>query len=299
MSELSLQQLKLMAIFCHVIDAGSMRGAAEVLSMTPPAVSQHIRQLEQQLGIQLIHRSTRKLSLSEAGEAYYQHAKRMLAAATDASDAISRIKHSLSGELRITAPVGLACAPLTTALAPLMDEHPQLQLNIIASDERVDLLEQRVDIAIRAGTVDDSAFIYHPLGKIYTSLYASPEYLKCYGELRNLDDLQRVPWLLLKQMQSGDEVLLGEAPAQEIRVPVRMRCNNMNVMLSFACQGLGIALLPRHEAMPFESSGQLVSVLPELSTVRSEVYALTQHRQLSLKVRLVLKQLKAYYQHYR
>ncbi|MCW7552450.1 LysR family transcriptional regulator [Endozoicomonas gorgoniicola] len=162
MKTFSLNRLKQIAVFCQVIDNGTMRAAAEHLNMTPSAISQQLNLLEKELGITLIYRSTRRLSLSEAGERYYRHGKEMLTAAEDANDAISEIKSSLDGELRISAPVGLASLPLAQALKGLLIKNPGLKLTILANDHEINLVSEQIDIAIRIGKPSESSFVFYP-----------------------------------------------------------------------------------------------------------------------------------------
>ena len=195
MNTLSLNRLKQIAVFCQVIDNGTMRAAAKYLNMTPSAISQQLSLLEKELGVILIYRSTRRLSLSEAGERYYQHGKEMLIAAEDANDAISEIKNSLDGELRISAPVGLASLPLAQALKGLILKNPGLQLTILANDYNIDLISERIDIAIRVGEPTQSNFIFHSLGNVTKHIYASPMYIQKTGKPLIPNDLAKHYWL--------------------------------------------------------------------------------------------------------
>ncbi len=146
-----MEQLKRYAIFAAVVEAGSMTGAAKALGMTPSAVSQHISQLESLLGLTLLHRSTRRLNLTEAGEVVWQGCQSLQQTLNQTELRLSEVRDSLLGEVRITAPVGMAGQPLARALSPLLQAHPGLCIQIIADDEKRDLIAERIDVALRVG----------------------------------------------------------------------------------------------------------------------------------------------------
>jgi len=286
-----------MAIFCHVIDSGSMRQAAKNLNMTPSAVSQFITQLETELGITLIYRSTRKISLSEAGLNYYKQGQQMLLAAERADNVISEQKDSLDGELRISVPVGMATNPLAEALADLLKNQPKLNLSIIASDEYVDPIAERIDIAINVGQPADSGFIYHYLGDPARHFYASPEYLRLHGRPVVPADLEQHSWLGLRCNCALNQTVLTKAGHHSINYTpkLRMQFNDLNSMIAHVKQGLGISVLPRLEIKRLIGTGELVPVLDDWSMPGFHLYALTMDKKLSLKVKVALDTLKDYF----
>jgi DNA-binding transcriptional LysR family regulator len=168
-----MDQLKRMAVFAEVVAAGSLTAAARRLGMTPSAVSQHLRQLEGALGLALLHRSTRKLTLTEAGARYIEGCTAMVAAARAAEQALERHRDEPEGELRIAAPIGFG-GLLARALAPLR-RHPRLTLQLLLDDALVDLIEARVDIALRAGSLPDSSLVARRLGSMGAQMCAAPE----------------------------------------------------------------------------------------------------------------------------
>jgi DNA-binding transcriptional LysR family regulator len=167
-----MDQLKRMAVFAEVVAAGSLTAAARRLGMTPSAVSQHLRQLEGALGLALLHRSTRKLTLTEAGARYIEGCTAMVAAARAADQALARHRDEPEGELRIAAPIGFG-GLLARALAPLR-RHPRLTLQLLLDDALVDLIEARVDIALRAGSLPDSSLVARKLGSMGAQMCAAP-----------------------------------------------------------------------------------------------------------------------------
>ncbi|WP_281557009.1 LysR family transcriptional regulator [Thalassomonas sp. RHCl1] len=293
----SLNRLKQIAVFCQVIDNTSMRAAAEKLGMTPPAISQYISQLEKELGVILIYRSTRRISLSEAGERYYRHGKKMLMAAEDAHDAISEIKHSLEGELRISAPVGLASQPLAQALKGLLLKNPELRLTVLASDAGSNLVSEQIDIAIRIGKPESSSFIFHPLGKAARQIYASPEYLQQAGNPVTPEDIAKHRWLGLIGSSDFSAIELNHPGKAnyDYNPPYRMRFNDLNALVSHVQEGLGLAVLPALEVQHLVKAGALLKVLPDWHLNTLPLYALTINRKQSYKVKAVLKALKDFF----
>lgn len=293
----SINRLKQMAIFCQVIESGSMRAAAEGLGITPSAVSQYISQLENELGITLLYRSTRKISLSEAGERYYQHGKKMMMAAEDAEDAINEVKHSLEGELRIAAPVGLASRPLAKALKELLNSNKQLNLTVLAHDKSIDLVAEQIDIAIRIGKPEESNLIFHPLGQVQKSIYASPEYLQKYGNPIAPNDLKEHLWLGLLSSDKFSEINITHPSNKTFQYQPkdRMRFNDLNSLISHVQEGFGMAVLPDLEVRHIAEQGGIIRVLPEWQTDTHPLYALTIDRQQSYKIKAALKELKEFF----
>src|ERR1700712_4019196 len=189
-----MDDLKPLAVFAEVVDAGSMSAAARRLGMSPSAVSQTIRALEHQGGVTLLHRSTRKLALTEAGERYYPHCQRMLEAARAAAQSLQHARDAPTGELRVSAPVGFALH-VAPALAPLLAAAPLLRLRLLVDDAMIDLIDARIDVAIRIGRLADSNWVARRLCEFDTILCASPEYLARAGTPTTPQQLPAHQWL--------------------------------------------------------------------------------------------------------
>ncbi|OSM49888.1 LysR family transcriptional regulator, partial [Aeromonas salmonicida subsp. salmonicida] len=198
-----MEQLRRYAIFAAVVEAGSMTGAAKALGMTPSAVSQHISQLESLLGLTLLHRSARRLNLTEAGEVVWQGCQSLQQTLNQTELRLSEVRDSLLGEVRITAPVGMAGQPLARALSPLLQAHPGLCIQIIADDEKRDLIAERIDVALRVGTLSDSSLVARKLGQTRMLLCASPAYLARKGTPRSPADLLEHDWLAADMLSGG------------------------------------------------------------------------------------------------
>ncbi len=269
-----MTDLKAYAVFAETVSAGSMSAAARRLGLTPSAVSQTIRGLEQGAGVTLLHRSTRKLSLTEAGGRCYPHCLCLLEAAGAAAASLEGARDAPSGELRIAAPVGFG-AHVAPALAPVLTEWPGLRLRLIVSDTLVDLIEARIDIALRVGPLMDSGWIGRGLGELEPILCAAPAYLRRHGTPAAPADLAGHRWLALVRetppttadpddpawmlpLDLGD----GEGQRERPSVPVHAATTNQIALQQMCEQGMGIASLFAADVRPALERGGLVRVLP-------------------------------------
>ena len=275
-----MNNLKLYAVFAETVAAGSMSAAARRLGMTPSAVSQSIRALESETGITLLHRSTRKLTLTEAGQRCLPHCQRLLDAARAASDSLLQARDAPSGELRIAAPVGFG-AHIAAALAPVLAAWPQLRLHLLVDDAMIDLIDARIDIAIRAGQLPDSDWVARPLCELEIILCASPAYIDSHGMPAEPEELQAHHWL---------------ASPREPNAGARIVSNNQLTLQQMCEQGLGLARLAHADAAPALARGALVRVLPGTRQSSLPVMALTPGRAGDpAKVRVALEALRRHF----
>ncbi len=305
-----MDDLKPLAVFAEVVDAGSMSGAARRLGMSPSAVSQTIRALETHGGVTLLHRSTRKLALTEAGERYYPHCQRMLEAARAAAQSLQTARDAPTGELRVSAPVGFA-AHIAPALAPLLAEAPQLRLRLLVDDAMIDLIDARIDVAIRIGKLADSSWVARRLCDFETILCASPEYLARAGTPATPQQLPAHQWLAFGRdvtvglPKEGLSSATNETSArslskggastsqpvtmtldahsaagerQRVQVQARIASNNQMSLQQMCEHGLGIAHLAHADASPALGRGALVHVLPQWRFGSMPLWAVTPRR---------------------
>ncbi|WP_439824018.1 LysR family transcriptional regulator [Aeromonas caviae] len=288
-------QLRRYAIFAAVVEAGSMTGAAKALGMTPSAVSQHISQLESQLGLPLLHRSTRRLSLTEAGEVVWQGCQSLQQTLNDTELRLSEVRDSLLGEVRITAPVGMAGQPLARALSPLLQAHPGLCIQIIADDEKRDLIKDRIDVALRVGTLEDSTLVARRLGQTRMLLCASPAYLARKGTPRSPADLLAHDWLASDMLGGGILLLDEKGEAHKVKPKPRVLCNNVLPLRQFTLAGQGISLQPEGEIEEDLATGRLLALLPGFLAPPMEIHAITPQREIPEKVRRVISALRSHF----
>ena len=292
----SIDRLKRMAVFARVVEAGSMSAAARELGMTTSAVSQQMRQLEGEVGLALLHRSTRKLSTTEAGQAYYEDCATMLLAAHSAEQRLADLRDEPRGELRIAFPVAFS-EHLAAALAPLLRAHPHLSLRMFAEDRRVDLIAERIDLAIRIGTLTDSNLVARRLAEWRHVLVASPGFAQAHGLPQAPEDLARYPVLNLNVMNQTEFIELARAgePARRVRVTGAVAGNSFIALRAMMLEGMGIMRMPGPDAEPLLQAGQAVLVLPQWSMSPMGVYALTVQRDSQpAKVRLAIAAIRDY-----
>jgi DNA-binding transcriptional LysR family regulator len=275
-----MDDLQAMAVFAEVVRQGSMSGAARQLGMTPSAVSQRIRALEQVHRVTLLHRSTRRLTLTEVGARVHAQCLAMAQAAAAAREAMALSRDALEGELRLSAPVGFAQL-VAPALAPLLARHPGLTLRLLVDDRMIDLEEARVDLALRAGRMPDSRWVARRLCGFTWSLGAAPAYLARAGTPRHPHELLTHEWIGGETMSEGGLALALTGPGGEVeqlRVQPRVLSNNQLTVQQLCAAGLGIAPMVRPDAEDAVRSGRLVIVLPEWQLPVSPVWAVTPRR---------------------
>ena len=289
-----MEQLKRMALFATVVDRGSMVGAAEVLGMTASAVSQQIRKLEESTQVSLLHRTTRKLTLTEAGASFYERCAQMLALAEQAEQRLAELRDAPVGELRIAAPVGLPGKLLSEALAPLLRAHPGLSLRLFFHDEMIDLIERRIDLAIRVGQQDDSSLVARHVADWRMLLCAAPAYLARCGPVEDPQQLLGLDWLSLSTDRWQQVTLYGPGGTQQrLRIESRVACNNILSVRQFTLAGMGVSVQPEPEVREQLASGQLLALLPAWQPAPIGIHLVTPRRDAQpAKVRYAIEALR-------
>lgn len=288
-------QLKRMGVLATVVEQGSFVAAAKLLQTSTSAVSQQIRALERDMGVTLLHRSTRKLSLTPAGARFHEGCAAMLAAARGAQAQLLQLRDAPEGELRVAAPVGFA-RHLGPALAPLLAAHPQLSLHLEVEDGFTDLVAHRIDLAVRFGRLPDSAWVAQPIGEKTLALYAAPAYLARQGVPGTLAELSRHDWLALRPgTESLSTVQLHSATGdpQRLRISPRASSNNQLSLQQLCEAGLGLAMLSPSDIDDAALTGRLVPLMSGWRLPSLPVYALTpQHDAQPAKVRYAIEALR-------
>ena len=258
----TMDDLKRMAVFATVVRHGSMSGAARALGLSTSAVSQQVRQLEREGGVTLLHRSTRKLALTEAGARFHERCAALCAAAEQARAELAASRDEPSGELRLSAPVGFA-RHVAPALGPLLASHPALRLRLLLDDAPIDLINARIDLAIRFGRLPDSTWAARRLCAMQWWLCASPGWVQVHGLPLRLDALLSEHWLGLSQ--GGGLIVDLRAPqgeARSLRVEPRIASNNQLAVQQMCAAGLGVALMGSMDVHADVQAGRLVRLLP-------------------------------------
>ena len=280
--------IKAMRIYAKTVELGSMSRAAIALGISTSGVSQQIRRLEQELEVSLLHRNTRKLSLTEAGDTFYRHCVGVLQAMTEAERDLDLYKQQPQGALRLFAPVGFAGSGiLSKPLQQLLGDYPQLKLDLIVADEHIDMVGQRIDIALRVanGGLPDSSLIARHVGSWQMGLYAAPSYLEQRGVMpSNAQSSQAfihsgaMTHIRLLHSNEHHDLVTEMVADDKSNVQGQLRVNNMQTLTQLCLDGLGIAMLPEPEVRGQLQSGELVQVMTDIDVPTLDIYAVTTHK---------------------
>jgi DNA-binding transcriptional LysR family regulator len=275
------------AAFARVVDSGSFSAAAHRLGISKSAVSAHVQRLEERLGIRLLNRTTRRLSVTEAGAAYYRHCARILAEAEAAEQTASALQREPRGTLRISAPDSFGWMHVAPVVPAFLKRYPDLVVDITLSPAHVNLIDEGLDLAIRIGVLEDSALIVRKLAPSRLVPCAAPAYLKDRGKPREPRELVGHNCLCTGLLPWGDEWRLA-GKRGEVRVAVggSFRSNNAEMLRAAALDGIGIALLPTWAVAEQLRTGALRRVLEAWEPPASAIYAAYPgNRLMSVKVR--------------
>ena len=269
-----IDQLRQMAIFAKTIDHGSFRGAANELKLSPSVVSHHISQLEEHLGVSLIYRSTRKLTLTNDGKRLLAATRNMLEAVEDELLDISGTSRDPSGELRVTLPSALSQSKLTDSIARFMEEYPRVRLTLDFSDSKKELIEHGFDVAIRFWLEPKKSPTTRKLFTVDRVLVASPGYLATKPEINHPSDLKEWDWLALSPVHmKGLRVSRGDTTSMKIKPKARVFTNDVRALYRLASNGLGITSIPKFLAAEGVARNQLEYVLPDWQLDQLHVFA--------------------------
>jgi DNA-binding transcriptional LysR family regulator len=277
--------------FVTVVDAGSFSAAAERLGIAKSMVSRRVGELESRLGAQLLHRTTRRLSLTESGRDFYERATRLLIDLDEAEQSVVSGQAALRGRLRLAAPLSFGVLHLAEALDEFALLHPELKLDIHLDDRQINLVEEGFDLAVRIGQLQDSSLVARPLAPIHFVLCASPAYLERHGEPRHPKDLSTHQGLVYGNLPESQQwCFIGRDGEEVVAHPsLRLRANNGDLLLRAAVDGLGIIMMPTFIGYQSLARGELVPLLPDWqfrSATLNAVYPSRRH--LPVRVRLLI-----------
>ncbi len=277
-------------VFVAVVENGGFSAAARTLGISKSAVSKRINQLEKQLGVRLLHRTTRKLSLTEAGERYFEHAAHALTAAGQAEDAVTELQGEPQGQLRINAPMSFGRLHVAPLIPKLLQRYPKLQIDLVMDDRKVDLVAAGFDVAIRSGRLPDSTLVARKLAPLRQVLCASPDYIDGHGLPGRPAELTGRNCVLFSYSSDANEwTLNGEDGPEIVLVSGSYRVNNSEALLEALREGVGIGRLPTFVAGPDLKTGRLVTLFESYRIPDQTFYAVFPEREyLPAKVRAFL-----------
>lgn len=275
--------------FARVVDVGSFTGAAAALGQTKSSISKQVAKLEDRLGARLLNRTTRRMSPTEIGLAFYERCQRIIAELDDAERSVMDLQETPRGVLRINAPMSFSIRHLAPVISDFMMLYPELQVDLDLNDRVVDVVEEGYDLVIRISRMPDSTLIARKLAPFRRVVCASPEYWDKHGRPQTPNDLRHHNCLMYKYLSSGNEWSFIGPDGQQtsVRISGTFSANNGDALLVAARQGLGVLASPLFIACDDLKAGHLEPALTGYADVDSNIYAVYPHnRYLSAKVRL-------------
>ena len=278
-----MDKLSAMATFVRVVEAGSFSGVATQMGSSQSAISKQVAALERELGATLLVRTTRSLALTEEGERYFEHARRLVAEIEEAESALHRGTTQLSGWLRVAASVGFGRIKLMPLVKAFLRKHPQVRIDLRLHDGFIDLVEQGVDVSVRIGQLADSSLIARRVGTSRRLLLAHRDHLrrlpKGLKPPQCPEDLRRHNCLVYTEVSFRDNWSFTAAPgAQEppgtvrtVRVQGNLQTNSSEVMRSAVIEGMGLGYSPDWLFEPELASGEVVRVMPGWDSASSPI----------------------------
>lgn len=284
-----MDQFNAMKAFCRTYETGSFSAAAAEINVAHTVISKQVRQLEQQLGVQLFNRNTRKLGITDAGRSYYEHARPILASLEIANLAVSQHHTRPQGKLRINAPFAFGTLDLAWWLPAFLKSYPGIEIDLTCTDRMVDLIDEGVDVTLRlANGLPDSSLMVKKLAHITNIVLAAPAYLQQYGMPQSPQDLLQHNCLIYTQTEKPDiwTFTALEGQALNLKVSGNFRANTSMALRAAALEGIGIINCASFIVQNDIHSGALLKVLEDFSRPGRELYAVYPHsRHLSPKVR--------------
>jgi DNA-binding transcriptional LysR family regulator len=281
-----------MALFVEVVKAKSFRRAAEAIGVPNSTLSRRISALEKAIGLRLLHRTTRKIEPTEAGQLYFERARRIVEEARLAHEQLGEMLAQPVGVLHASLPVDFANIFLAPLLAEFARRYPGISFEFDLTPRRVDLVTEPVDVAIRMGEPPSSNLIARQLARLPRYLYASPRYVELYGEPGEPADLLRHECLRLKPAEVAGWTLHREKETVEIAIGGRFLLNSVGMIRRLATFDLGIAVLPEEIAADDVAAGLLRRVMQEWQAPSVPVYAITETRLLPAKTQRFIEFLR-------
>lgn len=282
-----MDQFKQISTFTEVANRGSLSAAARAEGVAPAMISRRLDALEERLGVKLLQRTTRKIALTNEGEAFLEDCQRILSELQEAEAAVSERSAHATGQLTVSAPAGFGRQHVAPLIPSYLTEHRDVKVILSLNDRVVDLIGEGIDIAIRIATLTDSNLVGVKLADNKRAVVASPDYLKRYGVPKKLDDLYQHNCLAFNSdgsqrgwtfRQNGKNIVM--------KVDGNMICNDGQVLHDWALSGKGLAWRSMWEVGSEIESGKLVTVLDEFTAPGNDIYAVfAQRRHLPLRIR--------------
>jgi DNA-binding transcriptional LysR family regulator len=285
-----MDKLESLRAFVKVVQHGGLSAAARDLRLSRSAVSKYLIDLETELGVQLLVRTTRNASPTENGLAYYERVVAILSEIDEADAAVSSLQAEPRGILRVNAPMSFGTLHLGTAIADFMEKYPELKIQLVLSDELIDPVREGFDVTLRIADLSSSSLIARKILPAPRVICASPSYLQRRGTPQHPDELREHECLTYGHLATGHQwKLTGPDGDHWIQIPWTLCTNNAEVLRDAAVKGRGLALLPTFIAGDDLQTGALATVLKEYKPPEISVYVIySQTKHLSVKIRVFI-----------
>lgn len=283
-----MDTLNAMKLYCHIVEAGQLNLAAEQLNLSKGSVSKQLTKLEAHLGGRLLNRTTRRLTPTEAGVAFYERAKQILESVDEAECVVTGLTAEPRGTLKINAPMSFGFQYLGKLLANYQKRYPKIKIELTLHDRKIDLVEEGYDLALRIATLKDSSLIVRRLAPCHIVMCASPAYLEKYGEPKTPGDLKKHQCLRYAYSDSVKNWTLENKKGIRKQIPVdgSLFANNGNLICDALINGMGIALLPTFIVGDALRKGEAKIILDDWRPNMQDISLLyPSSRHLSAKVR--------------
>jgi DNA-binding transcriptional LysR family regulator len=272
----ALQDLNDLYFFAAVVEHAGFSAAGRALGVPKSRLSKRVAQLEDRLGVRLLQRTTRRFVVTEVGERFYAHCRAVLEEAQAAQDAVDELRSEPRGVVRLSCPVSLAQTVLAHVLPDFLVQYPKMQVRVLSSNRRVDVIGEGYDVAIRVRSKldDDGNLVIRSFGQTRTLLVASPSLLEVHGRPQLPGDLTRLPALSMQEHEGAQMWPLLSAAGEQASVEIhpRMISGDFAVLLEAARRGIGVALLPEFVCAPAITRGELELVLPQWSAPQGTMH---------------------------
>lgn len=264
-----------MVVFAHVVEAQGFTAAADRLGISKSAVSKSVAALEAHLGVRLLHRTTRKLKLTEAGVAFNVHCAKILAEAAAAELAVGRMDGRPRGRIKVNAPIALGRSLVLPVVLGFLEANPEVEVELKLQDDMVDLVATGTDVAVRVGRLLDGSLVARKLAPVRTFLVASASYLERHGAPETPEDLTRHRFILYTLTPKPDQLALTGPDGERavVRMSGALACNNGDVILDACLAGLGIGVMPDFIGTAAFCEGRLKVVLPTWHFPATSIHA--------------------------
>jgi DNA-binding transcriptional LysR family regulator len=265
--------LEQLLTFVAVVEANGFTAAARAMNARKATLSRRVRQLEERLGVSLLARTTRTLNLTDEGRAYLEHARKALAAATDAEAVVADAKRKPSGVLRVTSHPELASALLEAVVAPYLARYRDVTVHLDTSARRMDLVRDGYDLAIRIGPLEESSLRARKLGMTSGGYFASKECLQRYGRPKRPEDLETYPTIVVTREGTHEWPFVVSGTFRSIVVRPRLAVGGFDLAVRAAVAGIGVVRSPEHFVVHPLAKRQLEAILTQCTPPEKEVFA--------------------------